>query len=256
MAARTAGSPRALLHRVQQGVCAMRELGGLGLLLSGLILLPIVGLAVLATTTGTWLPWFAAHDLAAAALFAALATTLCALSLVPSYAVAVAAGYLFGAADGALVALLAITGAAWLGRTLMTPIAGDRLIRFVIARERVHRAYVALLGSSRGTSTAVVSLVRLAPVTPFAGTNLLMAAARVEVGPFLLGTLIGLGPRTALAAVAGAGLAELQFGTDPGGATAFAVTLAALTIAVVGLAVLARRRLRTVQTTSSAQARR
>jgi uncharacterized membrane protein YdjX (TVP38/TMEM64 family) len=56
----------------------------------------------------------------------------------------------------------------------------------------VHRA---LSTGSAAKVTAVVALVRLAPLTPFPLTNTAMAALRVPVLPYALGTLLGMAPR-------------------------------------------------------------
>jgi uncharacterized membrane protein YdjX (TVP38/TMEM64 family) len=221
---------------------AVRELGWLGAFTALLVGLPLLGAAVLTASTNTWLPWFEGPGAGAPLRFVGTAIVLAAASLVPTYAVALAGGYLYGGLGGTLLALLAVTGAAWLGRAAMLPLAGEALVGFVTARPRAHAAYVVLLGTTLGTATAVVTLVRLAPVTPFAGTNLLMAAARVPAAPYLVGTVLGLAPRTALVATAGAGLAELHLGRGDG-VLALWATVVGLLIAVLGLGWLARRRL-------------
>ena len=231
--------------RIRAACAVARSTGWLGVLAVFLVVTPFAGVGVLAATRATWLPWFAPPDATAVASFVVSTVVLCGLSLIPTYAVAVAAGYLFGAVAGSVWAVVVITGAAWFGRAILAPLVGDRVVDRILARPRARAAYAVLLGSEAGTATTLVTLVRLAPVTPFAGTNLLMVAAKVALVPFLVGTAIGLGPRTVLVAVAGAGLAELQFDAA-GGAAALWATLGCLVVAVVGLGVLARRRFREI----------
>ena len=45
---------------------------------------------------------------------------------------------------------------------------------------------------------------------PFAGTNVLLAAAKVRLFEFFMGSLIGLTPRIVIVAMAGAGLTSLD----------------------------------------------
>ncbi len=56
----------------------------------------------------------------------------------------------------------------------------------------------------------MVALLRLPPNSPFALTNLVMASVRVPRLPFLLGTIVGMLPRSALAVVIGAGLSDFS----------------------------------------------
>ena len=53
--------------------------------------------------------------------------------------------------------------------------------------------------------------MRLSPLIPFALTNVVLAAFKVRVAAFFAGTVLGMLPRTALMAVAGAALTELDF---------------------------------------------
>ena len=55
----------------------------------------------------------------------------------------------------------------------------------------------------------MVTLLRLPPNSPFALMNLLMSSVKVPRVPFVLGTIIGMSPRTVLAVVIGAGVNEL-----------------------------------------------
>jgi uncharacterized membrane protein YdjX (TVP38/TMEM64 family) len=71
----------------------------------------------------------------------------------------------------------------------------------------VHDAFV-----RRGfwKAVAVVALLRLPPNSPFAITNLALAASRVGYAPFLGGTVAGLLPRATAAVAVGAGLARVD----------------------------------------------
>ena len=99
-------------------------------------------------------------------------------------------------------------GAA-LGFVLLRRLVGERLVHALARRPRAATVHAALL-SRRRRLLGLVVLLRLSPVMPFAGSNLVFAAAGVEARTFLLGSVLGLAPRVALVALAGAGLSELD----------------------------------------------
>jgi len=201
-----------------------------------LVLLPPVGAVVAGLTRDSWMG--ACVGSGGLVVFLTICAPLCAVSLVPTYAVAVGAGYLYGPTLGSVTAVGAILLGAWIGFRIAVLCAGDALLDGL--GPRVDATRRALLESPARTTATVIGLVRLAPVTPFAATNLLMAGAGVPLAPYLVGTLVGLAPRTALVAVAGSGLAELEIGR--GAATSgIWTTLGLLAVALVGLTLVARR---------------
>ena len=101
----------------------------------------------------------------------------------------------------------------------------------------------ALLRSGGRRAAFVIGLVRLSPVMPFAGTNLLMAASGVRLVPFALGSGVGLAPRVLALVFASAGLSHLDFG-EPGQGAMAIVGIVATVLGLLLLGVLAKRALR------------
>jgi uncharacterized membrane protein YdjX (TVP38/TMEM64 family) len=62
----------------------------------------------------------------------------------------------------------------------------------------------ALVDASRARTVALVALLRFPPTSPFAFTNMLLAATGVRFAPMIVGSLLGMLPRTAVAAWFGA----------------------------------------------------
>jgi uncharacterized membrane protein YdjX (TVP38/TMEM64 family) len=89
----------------------------------------------------------------------------------------------------------------------------------------------------------LVALLRLSPLLPFAATNLVLAAARVPVLPFLAGTALGIAPRVCVVALAGSGLSELDLSRSSDQRLAVLGAVATVLVLVV-LTRLARRVLR------------
>ena len=80
-----------------------------------------------------------------------------------------------------------------------------------------------------------VTLLRLPPNSPFATTNFLMAATRVPLAAYLLGTLAGMAPRTAAVVYFGSGLSQLDLKNHASLASlAVSLVLTIIVIAVIG----------------------
>jgi len=181
-----------------------------GLLGLALVGLPALGALVLVSTFDGWYPALESlGPVTGVAALVPLAAVLAGLSLVPTHAVSLVAGMLAGAGAGVPLALLAVALAALFGHGLLRRLVGERLVAALASRPRAAAVHAALL-SRRERLVGLIVLLRLSPVMPFAGTNLVFAAAGVTTGPFLLGSVVGLAPRVALVAVAGAGLSELD----------------------------------------------
>ena len=80
-----------------------------------------------------------------------------------------------------------------------------------------------------------MTLLRLPPNSPFAITNLVLAATRVPLLPFTLGTLLGMAPRIGLIVWLSAHASQLDLGIGKD-LTIFLVGLVVLllTLAVIG----------------------
>ena len=93
----------------------------------------------------------------------------------------------------------------------------------------------ALVGRSWWKTVLVVTLVRIPPNSPFALSNGAMAAARVPIGAYLVGTLVGLAPRTAVAVRAGSHLSTLDFSRrDALGSAAVTIVVSMLVLGILG----------------------
>ena len=121
----------------------------------------------------------------------------------------------------------------------------DRVVDVIRERPRWNAVHRALLDPAGGRALLVVTLLRVPPTSPFALANFVLAAGRVRLGAYALGTLIGIAPRTALAVTAAAGLEQLQFKTASSTAVVVA-GIAATLVACVVLGWLANRELRRV----------
>ncbi len=224
-------------------LAAILELGAIGPLAAFMVLGPLAGALVLVATAETWYPPLERLSSAGALAAIVVATVVLAgLSLVPTHATSLVAGMRFGAVSGTGAALLGIVGAAALGFLVLRRLTRDRALLLLDRRPRaaaVHRALV----ERRGRTIGLIALVRLSPVMPFAGTNLVMAAAGVRLREFLIGSVLGQAPRVVAVVVAGAGLSELDL-SESGDVRLAVVGGVATVAALVVIGRVARRALR------------
>lgn len=144
-------------------------------------------------------PWLRSYEVQGLFLYAFAFAVLAGLALLPTYAQAVLGGWAFGFAAGFPAALAGFFGGSLIGYGVARGATGDRVERIINEHPRWRAVREALVGSGFWKTLAIVTLVRLPPNSPFALTNLVMAAAKVPRTPYLLGTLIGMAPRTGVA---------------------------------------------------------
>ncbi len=191
-------------------VAGVRALGALGPLALFVVVAPALGAMLLVVTEQHWFGPLEGMGFGAVPLFLAASIILAGLSFVPTHAVSLVGGMLFGATAGSLLAMAGVTGAALLGYLALRRVVGDRALAGLECRPGAAAVHRALVHGGARRTFALVALVRLSPVMPFAGTNLLLAAAGMGLRDFLLGSIVGLAPRVVAVAVAGAGLASLD----------------------------------------------
>lgn len=206
------------------------RLGPAGPLAVAWAVLPALGgfaLLYKAETVGSWLR---GHGSEGVVIYAALFMVLSGFALLPTYASAILGGWAFGFAQGFPAALVGFGGGSVIGYFVARTAAKNRVVKLIEEHEKWRVVRDALIGGSdagrRGAvhgggsgggaalageppvaqaghgfwkMLGVVALLRLPPNSPFAITNLVMASVGVRFVPFVLGTLIGMAPRTAAA---------------------------------------------------------
>lgn len=177
----------------------LRRLGPLGPLAAIAITFPILGGFLTLYYIDTLGGWFRSHGDIGPLIYGLGFAVLGGLALLPTYAQSALGGWAFGITVGGIAALTGFTGAALLGYAIARSAGGDRALRIIDEHPKWKAVYHALVGSGFWRALLIVTLVRLPPNSPFALTNLVMAATRVPHAAYVLGTLIGLAPRTMVA---------------------------------------------------------
>lgn len=187
----------------------LRRLGPAGPLAVVAGVLPALGGFTLLALLNQVGPWLKSHQAGGFVIYIVGFAVLSGAAILPTYAQAVLGGWAFGFAAGLPAALAGLLGGATLGYGLGRRATGDRVVRLLAEHAKWQAVHDALLGSGFGRTVLIIMLVRLN--SPFALTNFVLAATRVHPLAYGLGTLLGLGPRTAAAVFIAAGLKELTF---------------------------------------------
>ena len=135
------------------------------------------------------------------------------LAILPTWAHSVMGGWVFGFATGFPAAILSIVGGSAVGYIVGRLASGERIVRLLEEHPKSRAVYDSLLRSGFGKSLLIVTLIRLPPSSPYAVTNLALASARVHPFVYLLGTFLGLAPRTAVVVYLASKLSQLDFKT-------------------------------------------
>lgn len=219
-------------RKISEAWRVLRELDRVATLSAATAIVPIVNstlLLVFAPAAGNWLRANWQIGMFAYVLFAWLA---CGFALLPTNVIGILCGWAFGFPLGICLHILAIVGASLISSSVLSPLVGDNLQKFLAHHEKAQILHKTLLGKNFKRTTLVITLLRLSPAMPFALTNLLMTAARVPLAAFLLGTFVGMLPRSAAVVFFGAGLSELNF-NEPFNVWTFAFGFVATLISVI-----------------------
>ncbi len=217
-------------------VSYFRRLGPAGYLAIIASSMPVIGGFVLIGFSGGYVaPWLRQHETYGPVIYAIGFTLLAGFALLPTYAQSLLGGWAFGLKIGVLGALAGFAGAACIAYFVARRAAGDRVIAMINEHPRSRAVYDALLGRGFWRTLGIVTLIRVPPNSPFALTNLVLAATRVPLPIYLIGTVVGMAPRTAAVVYLGTQLKDWN-ADGPSSKWGFAasVVLTIVVVAVIG----------------------
>lgn len=187
----------------------VERLGPAGPLALVAALAPAIGGFVLLGTLNVVGPWLQSHGTLGVVLYVLGFAILSGLAVLPTYAQAILGGWAFGFAIGFPAALTGFAGGALIGYVIARRATGARVTDIIAEKPKWQAIYVALVQGGFWKTLAIVTLIRIPLNSPFAITNLVMAATRVRPLVYIVGTVVGMAPRTAAAVFLAAGLQEL-----------------------------------------------
>jgi uncharacterized membrane protein YdjX (TVP38/TMEM64 family) len=186
----------------------LRRLGPAGIVAVFSAFMPLAGSFVLLYFAKTIAAYLQQDTTRGLLIYTSAFAVLAGLALLPTYAQAIIGGYIFGPA-AIPAALLGFVGGSMIGYEIGRRASGDRIEGILKERPAWAAVRDAMVGRGFWPTLGIVTLVRLPPNSPFAMTNLVLSSSGVKRLPYVLGTLIGMTPRTALAVFLGKGLDHL-----------------------------------------------
>ncbi len=169
-----------------------------------------IGLTLLAGHMKPVSHWLQTHGSWAIAVYALGFAVMAGLGLLPTHIQAVLGGLVFHFWQGLGGALAGILGAATIAYVIARRVSGERVTGLISEQPKWKAVYDALLGGGFWRTLGIVTLVRVPPNSPFAITNLVLAATGVRWPAYAIGTVVGIAPRTAAAVWIGWKLGNLD----------------------------------------------
>lgn len=188
----------------------LRRLGPAAPLAIAVTVLPPIGtivLTIVATTTG--LPLWMKHHPAWSVPAYVAAFWILGVCCLPTYAYSVLGGWTFGFWTALVSTTIAYGGASAIAFAISRRLGIARVGPLIDERPRLAAVRRFMLTASFWRSTFVIALLRIVPVSPFAITNVVLGAAGVGWTPFLVGSAVGVIPRTAAVCWFASQLSEL-----------------------------------------------
>jgi uncharacterized membrane protein YdjX (TVP38/TMEM64 family) len=210
-----------------------RRLGPAGPLAVVISTFPPIGGFVLIGLLSRIAPWMRTHWSEALIIYVAGFAFLAAMAVLPTYACAILGGWTFGFWVGFPAGMVAFCSAALIAYLVSAMAAGDRILQIIREHPRWEAVRAALLGCGFWKAFWIITLLRLPPTSPFAAANFVLGTTRAPVAAYLLGTFVGMAPRTAVAVWAAAHASTLDFKSS--GQTWLWIAGVIVTVAVVAI---------------------
>lgn len=228
-----------MYHSIRKHIAELGRLTPLGIVS---MLLPIVGSALLIGFIVPIGQWMRANWESGVFVFLGSVLFFCGFALLATNVIGVVSGWAFGFQLGLLVLISGIVGAAVISFFLNKRITGEKLQEALQNHPRSRAIYKALLREDLRKTTLIIFLVRVSVVMPFAFTNFVLAAGRVPLGSYVIGTTAGMLPRAAATSYVGAGMYDIDL-SNARDTTIFIIGLAATIISVFVIGYISRRAL-------------
>lgn len=210
-----------------------RRLGPAGPLAVVISTFPPIGGFVLIGLLSRIAPWMRTHWTEALIIYVAGFAFLAAMAVLPTYACAILGGWTFGFWVGFPAGMVAFCSAALIAYLVSAMAAGDRILQIIREHPRWEAVRAALLGCGFWKAFWIITLLRLPPTSPFAAANFVLGTTRAPLAAYLLGTFVGMAPRTAVAVWAAAHASTLDFKSS--GQTWLWIAGVIVTVAVVAI---------------------
>ena len=184
-------------HEHKPGLVALfKRLGPAGVLAIAWTAMPPLGGILLLAYIGPISEWLQDHQASGVFLYSVIFMFSAGFGALPTYSQALLGGWAFGPVVGFAAAWAGFVGASLIGYTIARTVAKRRVEKLIDENPKARAVRDALIGHGALRTTAIVALIRVPPNSPFALTNLATAASGVRLVPYVVGTALGMAPRT------------------------------------------------------------
>lgn len=183
-------------ERLERWFQVVKSLGPAGVLGVLWTTMPAIGGILLLTYIGTISDFLVEHGTLGLLLYIVIFIFSAGFGALPTYSQAILAGWAFGPVTGFLAAWVGFIGASMIGFHVARMVSRNRVEHLIEKNAKAEAIRQALVGHGFVRTTVIVTLLRIPPNSPFALTNLVMSATGVARIPFLIGTAVGMAPRT------------------------------------------------------------
>ncbi len=204
--------------------------------------MPIVGSSLLIVFIIPIGHWLRENWEIGTVVFLAATLFFCGLALLPTNVIGIVSGWAFGFEVGLLVLIAGVIGASVISFFINSRLSGVRLLVMLKRHPRSAAIYQSLLQEDLKKTMLIVTLLRMSVAMPFAFTNFLLAASRVPLSAYIVGTAVGMLPRSASMAFVGSGLAELDL-ENTRETYIFIVGAIASIVSIIVIAIMSRKAL-------------
>lgn len=212
----------------------LRDLGPLGPLVVMASIVPFFGfLALTALCTSTDIPaWLKSHPNLGVPAYIVFfwVVGICCL---PTYAYSVLGGWAFGLTLGVAATTIAYMGACINAFLIARKLAGNRVEPLLAHYPKLAAVHRALRDASFVKTLFIIGLLRISPASPFAITNIVLGAGGVRFVAFVLGSALGVLPRTIAVVYVASRLTSLSFSIEDTNKWIFAIAGFVATVIVI-----------------------
>jgi uncharacterized membrane protein YdjX (TVP38/TMEM64 family) len=218
------------------------DFGKIGSVAGLTTVLPSVGSMILLTFVYQFGPWLQANKEIGVMIFVSLMTFFSGLALVATNILGIVSGFAFNFQVGMLAQLAGLLGASTLMFILAKRYASENLQTKIEEKPKLQAFHSALLKENWLKTLLILILVRLSPAMPFAVTNFIISAAGISFKTFILGTVLGMLPRTFALVMVGSSLSELNL-SEPQEAWVLVLGIIATILAITVISLVGKRAL-------------
>jgi len=230
----------------------LRRLGPVGPVAVISATLPGVLGIVLLTQLETVSPWFRDHPYQGPLLYVLCYVVLAGLPLLPTYAITALGGWAYGVVGGFIWAITGYFFALLFAYAWLHWITKDRVMQVIEEHPKWLAVRNGLVAQKRWKTILTVALLRLPPTVPFAVVNIVLVSAKVRFRDVLLGSMIGVIPRTIFLVYLASQVQTLDFDEIKNNSVGTILAVATTLVALVAITWLGNRAIRNLGRVSTA----